>query len=244
MGLSANLSESVLKKLFPPGSPWSLKGQFGNVVRAIAATFGRAYEFAAGVVDESLPSTVTDTFERWFDRLGIIYDPTQTTETKRRKIRQSYTAVGGQDKAYIEGVLQEAYPDLSLAEPDFTTDNMTGIGMVGEMQTTDYASWVPAGAQDGSYPVEYYRVVGQVESTYDRNGAQAILDRIAPAHLSAVFDIEILNATKTSEVGLAVVGLAQVGRFIVQNEDDPLTDDSGVLITDDTGEQIIGRTHV
>lgn len=206
------LSNSVLRKLFPPGSPWALKGQFGNVVRAIASTFERSYEFAAAVVDESLPSTVEDTFERWFDRLGLKYDPTQSAETKRRRIKQTYTAVGGQDKAYIEELLQATYPNLTIEEPVFSTDEMVGLGMVGDMMVTDYALWIPASAEDGSYPVHYYRVVGEVESTYDLNGVQNILDRVAPAHLSPVFDVEILNATETSEVGIALTGLAEVGK--------------------------------
>jgi hypothetical protein len=84
--------------------------------------------------------------------------------------------------------------------------------MTGQMMTTDYQSWVPPAAQDGTYPVYYYRVVGTVSTPYDLKGIQNILDRIAPLTHIAVYDVTVLGVTDTGMVGLGVTGLAEVGK--------------------------------
>jgi len=206
------IMRSTLRRLFPRGPAWRLTGTMGALIDALAASLERAREYARGIVDESLPSTATDTLDRWFRMLGLPYDATQTLSTRRQRARQAYTAVGGQNKAYLESTIQQAYPDVELEEPDFRTGDMVGIGMAGQAEVTNYAPWVPGAAQDGTYPVEYFRLIGSVQNTYERNGLAGIFSRIQPAHLRAIYDVTILNATETSEVGLALTGLAEVGK--------------------------------
>jgi len=202
----------TLRSLFPSGYAWPLAGQFGQVIDALSVSLDRARDFLRGVLTESNPGTADDTLPQWFDQLGITYDETQLKSALRSRARQAFTAVGGQSKSYIESVLQLAYPGVSLTEVEIEPVNMAGVGMVGQMQTTNYQSWIPVSAQDGTYPVYYYRVVGEVSTPYDLNGIQNILDRIAPLTHIAVFDVTVLGITDTAQVGLGVTGLAEVGK--------------------------------
>nr|WP_233142895.1 putative phage tail protein [Marispirochaeta aestuarii] len=203
---------STLRSLFPPGHPWQLFGNIGQLVDALALSLERLREFLMDVITESNPGTATDTLQQWYAQLGITYDPTQSTATLRKRAKQAFTAIGGQSKEYIEAVLQVAYPNVTIEEVEIEPINQVGIGMIGKMVTTDYQSWVPAGAMDGTYPVYYYRVTGEISTPYDLNGIQNILDRIAPLTHTAVYDVTVLGITDTAMVGLGVTGLAEVGK--------------------------------
>ena len=206
------IMRSTLRSLFPPGHPWQLFGNIGQLIDGLALSLERLRVFLMDVITESNPGTATDTLQQWYAQLGITYDQTQSTATLRKRAKQAFTAIGGQSKEYIEAVLQVAYPNITIEEFVSEPDNMVGYGMVGQMVVTGYPSWIPAGAMDGTYPVYYYRVTGEVNTAYDLKGIQNILNRVAPLTHIAVYSVTVLELSKTSEVGLGVVGLAEVGR--------------------------------
>ena len=78
---------------------------------------------------------------------------------------------------------------------------------------SDYPSWVPTGELDsGEWHVMYYQVRGQVDIILDLTALQDILDRIAPAYLEPVFNVDVLSITDTAQAGLGVSGLARSGK--------------------------------
>jgi len=203
---------SALRSAFPRGLTWLLTGSLGNLIDALAESLERLRVFLMAVITEGNPGTADDTLQQWYAQLGISYDSTQDKSVLRRRARQAFTAIGGQSKEYIESILQVAYPNVTLEEYQSEPDNMVGYGVVGQMFVTSYPSWIPVGAQDGTYPVYYYRVTGEVSTAYDLTGVQNILERIAPLTHIAVYNVTVLELSKTSETGLAMVGLAEVGR--------------------------------
>ena len=199
----------------PGGPAWRLATTFRAVIDALGLAFDRMREFiTVEIIKESLPSTAEDTLSDWFTMLGIPYDSTQTLATRRARAKQAWTATGGQSLDYLNGIIQIAFPDVEIQGVFgyYPTEYMVGIGMVGQMQVTDYPSWLSPAPTDGSYPFAYYRVIGEVPDTSDLNRILGLLDRIAPAEMEPVLDITVTNLTPTAEAGLGMVGLAQVGR--------------------------------
>jgi hypothetical protein len=166
-----------------------------------------------GIVTESLPGTADETLAQWYEQLGIKYDPKQTLEARRLRASQAWTALGGQSKDYIEGQVQRAYPDVEIQEIEYNPQNMVGLGQVGRMQVTDgYPAWLSSTPTDGSFASFDYRAVGEVDTNTDLQGLTNLLSRIEPATHKVTLDITIRQQSATAEVGLGMVGLAQVGR--------------------------------
>jgi uncharacterized protein YmfQ (DUF2313 family) len=207
MGIAGRTLRSLFLR-----TPWPLSDNLGALIDALALSIERLRVFLMDVLAESNPGTADETLRQWYADLGIAYDPTQSKAVLRKLARATYSAVGGQSRQYIESVLQIAYPNVSLEETIIETENMAGVGMAGQMMATDYYSWVPPAAQDGTYPVYYYRVTGTVSTPYDLNGIQNILDRIAPLTHIAVYDVTVLGITDTGMAGLGVAGLAEAGK--------------------------------
>jgi len=207
-----DLMKRVLRLLFPPGSAWRLPGNLGNLVDALAESFTRLRTFFRGILSEALPGTAEDTLAEWYETLGLKYNPTQELAARQQRAEQAHTATGGQSKDYLEEQIQKAYPDVVLDEYETNPENMVGLGMVGDMQVQGFPSWLPSPPTDGSFPVHYYRVIGEVDDAIDLQGLQNLLTRIAPLTHEPVYEITIRNQTATSEGGLAMVGLAEVGR--------------------------------
>ncbi len=207
-----DLMKRVLRRLFPPGHAWTLMGAVGDLIDALAESFSRIRTFFRGALTESFPGTAEETLSEWFEALGLKYDPTQSLSDRQARADQAYTSVGGQNKDYLEAQIQKAYPDVSLIEVDIVIENMVGIGMAGHMQTQSYPNWVVPPPTDGSFPMHHYQVVGEVDDAIDLKGLQNLLERIAPLTHEPVFQITIRNQTATSETGLGMVGLAEVGR--------------------------------
>lgn len=210
------IMEKSLRSLFPPGWPWKLTGLFGDIVDALSLSLDRVRTFLFDIIAESNPGTAEDTLESWFEQLRLKYDATQTLDTLQSRARQAYGSIGGQDLDYLNDRIQTAYPDVEIIEylvnVQEASSNMVGIGMVGQMMVQSYPSWLSTPPTDGSYPVYRFRVSGEVDDITDFNGLQNIIDRLKPATHVAEYEVTIRNQTATAEVGLAMVGLAQVGR--------------------------------
>lgn len=182
------------------------------VFDAVGANLQKAYDAAAAVIRESIPSRATDTLPLWYDQLGLRYDSTLTLTVRQGLARQAYVTIGGQNLVSLNAAIQIAFPNVYLDVILLDTGTMVGAGQVGIMQTTDYYGWYP-GVTDGSAQIDFYRVLGNVENQQEFLALLNLLSRIAPAHMEAVTgQLVILNITPTSETGLAMVGLAEVGR--------------------------------
>jgi len=207
------VAKRALKASFPRGAPWTLKGAFGALISALGNVLDKLYTYMRGTVTESVPATAEDTLEGWYAQLGIRFDPTLSTGTLQDRAAQVWSSTGGQNKDYIERTVQRAYPDVEIREIEYNPQNMVGLGMVGKMQVTDgYPAWHGSTPTDGSFASFDFRVVGKVDTSEDFEGLRNLIQRIKPATHSVTYDVEILNQTATAEVGLGMVGLAQVGR--------------------------------
>ncbi len=200
------------KTLFPKGQPWMFPTYFKAVRDALAMELDRVRDFLFEVIAESNPGTATETLQEWFEQLNIKYDSTQSIANLRKRASQVYSSIGGQTRAYIEAQVQKLYPDITIAEYEVYFDGMAGLGMAGLMMASSYPSWLSSPPTDGSYPVYYYRVDGEVDDISDLNNIKNLLDRIAPLTHEPVFSVTIRNQTATAEAGLAMAGLAQAGR--------------------------------
>lgn len=201
------LMTRVLRDLMP---------RVGATLAIIRDAIGESLDALRSALDaiiwQANPGTATTSLPQWYETLGLRYDATQTLALRQALARQAFVSLGGQSLTALNAAIQIAFPDVFLSRPTFSTMLMAGVGMVGLMQVTDYPSWY-TGAVDGSYPVDYYLVGGAVNSAAERTALLNLLDRIAPAHMEPVIgDLIIRDQTATGEVGLAMVGLAQVGR--------------------------------
>ncbi len=206
------IMKSVLLGLFPKGHPWQFPEKFKSVIEALSLSLDRVKIFLRGILLEANPGTATDLLPEWYAELGLSYDETKTLTTRQSRAKQVYSSTGGQNKNYIQDQIQISYPDVVIEEYFTNPENMVGLAMVGDMQVQGYPSWLPVTPTDGSFPVHYYRVIGEVDDISDLYGLKNLLNRIAPLTHEPVYEITIRNQTATSEVGLAMVGLAQVGR--------------------------------
>jgi hypothetical protein len=198
----------VLRRLVPPIFGVTVKA----LLDAIAASIESARVKIAATVTESNPGTADTTLAEWYAMLGLRYDATLTLATRQALARQAYISIGRQSLNALNDALQIAFPDVAIEPVQFDTEQMVGIGMVGQLQVQDYPSWY-AGAVDGTYPLAFYRVTGAVNDAAERTALLNLLDRIAPAEMEPeTGSLTIRNQTETAEAGLAMVGLAQVGR--------------------------------
>lgn len=198
------------RSLLPPS--WRLGVDLRAVIEALGLSFDRMRTLLRGVLTESNPSTAVFTLPEWYDQLGLIYDVTQTLAVRQARAKQAYSSLGGQSIGYLNEQLQIAYPDVYLEEIYVDNENMVGYGMVGLMMVYDYPTWITSPPTDGTYPNFYYRVLGEVDDTYDLNGIKNLLSRIMPAPYEPVFAVTIRNLTPTGQVGIGMVGLMMVGR--------------------------------
>lgn len=202
-----DLMTRVLRDLMPRAG-----ATLSGVRDAIAAALERIRAALAALRTESNPGTASTTLEHWYSMLGLRYDSRLTLAARQALARSAYITLGGQSLTALTTAIQLAFPDVFLSRPVFTTELMVGIGMVGQIEVTDYPSWY-TGAEDGSYPVDYYLVGGAVNSADERTALLNLLQRITPAHMEPVIGgLVIRDQTATAEVGLGMVGLAEVGR--------------------------------
>jgi hypothetical protein len=179
---------------------------------AIAASIQRARDAVAAIISESNPGTAQTTLAEWYATLGLRYDATLNLDTRQALARQAYISIGGQSLSALNSVIQVAFSDVQIEPVRVSTGFMVGVGMVGLMEVTDYPSWY-SGPTDGTYPIAFYRVTGEVNDAAERTALLNLLDRIAPAEMEPeTGSLVIRNQTATGEVGLAMVGLGQVGR--------------------------------
>lgn len=199
------LMTRALKNLLPRGSAWNLPTTTRQVVEALGASLERARVFSGSVLDESLPSTATETLAEWYAMLRIPYDATQTLATRRSRARQQWTATGGQSSSNLTEIIQIAYPSVSIlpSVEFFDSPEGAGEGEAGRMVATE-----------GNFIWAYFGVDGEVQSITDLLRLTGLIDRIAPAEMEPVYTVTIINTTPAGEAGLGMAGLMQAGRSL------------------------------
>lgn len=207
-----DIMKKVFKSLLPKGDPWKHPGYFKSLVEAVAQSFTTLRTFLKSVIAESNPSTANETIEEWFDMLGLYYDATQPLDNLRKRAKQAYTATGGSSKEYLEEQIQKAYPDVRVGEVFMPEAYVCGVAVTGLARTTDYPSWLPSPPTDGSTTSFYYLIRGTVETVQDLDDLTNLLQRIAPLTHTPVFLVEILQQQDSAQCGLAITGLAEVGK--------------------------------
>ena len=198
----------VLRRLIPIG----IGAKFRALVDAIALYLQTVYEEIKAIMTETNPGTAVDTLADWYATIGLKYDATLDLGTRQSIAKQAYISIGGQSISALNDAIQIAFPDVIIQPPTFPVDNSVGVGMVGLIEVQDYPSWY-TGTTDDTYPITYYRVTGEINDQAEQTALLNLLDRIAPAEMEPeTSSLVIRNQTETAEVGLAMVGLAQVGR--------------------------------
>ena len=202
---------NLLKSLFPKGSPWNILGEFGKLINGIATSVNRVYGYAYSTLQESSTLTTTDLIQNYFDAFGLENDPSLTISEKRNLLNSYYIGTGGQSKSYIQTQIQKVFPSITLEEYSLNPSSMIGLGMVGQLQTENYPSWIPLINQDGSFPMYLYKVIGTISSVKEYLILQDLLKRYAPLTHQPIF-VNIQFNYISSMVGVGQTGIMEVGR--------------------------------
>ena len=203
---------NLLKSLFPKGSPWNILGEFGKLINGIATSINRVYEYGYFTLQESNTLTTTDLIQNYFDAFGLENDPSLTINEKRNLLNSYYIGTGGQSKSYIQTQIQKVFPSITLEEYSLNPSSMIGLGMVGQLQTESYPSWIPLINQDGTFPMYLYKVIGTVSSVKEYLILQDLLKRYAPLTHQPIF-VNIQFNYISGMVGVGQTGIMEVGRL-------------------------------
>ena len=202
---------NLLKSLFPKGSSWNILGEFGKLINGIATSINRVYEYGYFTLQESNTLTTTDLIQNYFDAFGIENDTNLTINEKRKLLNSYYVGTGGQSKSYIQNQIQKVFPSITLEEYSLNPSSMIGLGMVGQLQTESYPSWIPLINQDGTFPMYLYKVIGTVSSVKEYLILQDLLKRYAPLTHQPIF-VNIQFNYISGMVGVGQTGIMEVGR--------------------------------
>lgn len=202
---------NLLKSLFPKGSSWNILGEFGKLINGIATSINRVYEYGYFTLKESSTLTTTDLIQNYFDAFGLENNPSLTINEKRNLLNSYYIGTGGQSKSYIQTQIQKVFPSITLEEYSLNPRSMIGLGMVGQLQTESYPSWIPLINQDGTYPMYLYKVAGTVSSVKEYLILQDLLKRYAPLTHQPIF-VNIQFNYISGIVGVGQTGIMEVGR--------------------------------
>ena len=202
---------NLLKSLFPKGSPWNILGEFGKLINGIATSINIVYEYGYFTLQESNTLTTTDLIQNYFDAFGLENDPSLTINEKRNLLNSYYIGTGGQSKSYIQTQIQKVFPSITLEEYSLNPSSMIGLGMVGQLQTESYPSWIPLINQDGTFPMYLYKVIGTVSSVKEYLILQDLLKRYAPLTHQPIF-VNIQFNYISGMVGVGQTGIMEVGR--------------------------------
>ncbi len=205
MGIANKSLKSLISKL-------KVGVDLTALIDALGDSFGRLVTFFRGVLTESNPGTADDTLEEWYTQLEIAYDATKLTEELQNRAKQAHTSVGGSSIGYLNEQLQIAYPDVFLQEVFIDPEFQAGFGMAGLMMASNYPSWITSPSVTGEYPNFFYRVLGEVDNTFDLFGILNLLDHIMPAPYEPVLAVTIRNLTPTAMAGIGMSGLMMAGR--------------------------------
>jgi uncharacterized protein YmfQ (DUF2313 family) len=206
-----SVTKTALNNLFP-------RLRKGKTLQAVisAASEGpsRARDFFREMVNESIPSRAVETLPAWYEMLGVPYDEDLPLARRQKQIHQAWVATGGLAIGSIENQIHIAFPSIfidTIAEY-FPTANMCGAGMAGKMQATNYPPWYLVDTSTGAYPVHFFLVRGEVLDIQELKRLEGFLDRVKPAHMEIVWEVNILSLDPTGQAGIGMAGLMEAGR--------------------------------
>lgn len=179
-----NLIEKLIIK---KGFLWRLfPGYFQDLLNGLNKEPERIRDFLKTVVRESNPGTAIDTQEEWYEQFELPYNPTKSIEEKQAETLERYIALGGQDIPYLQDQVTKAgFYEVILLEnlpPAPDNSNVCGDAICGEAEC-----WNGHGL--GSAWIFYYFVTGEVDNKQEFERLEALLQKLAPAHLSPIFSV-------------------------------------------------------
>lgn len=113
--------QNALLALLPRGVAWSkdADSELGKLMAGIAEEFARIDERAQDLLNESLPSQASETFDEWESEYGSPgpcggIDP--TFQERLTALLQTYKMQGGQSRAFFRDVAKTMGYDITITE--------------------------------------------------------------------------------------------------------------------------------
>ncbi len=168
MGLSATAYIEQLKQLLPPGRLWTLESAtwLYKTLRAIADELARVDGRAEDLIEESDPTTATETLDEWESVYGLTSDSSATDGERRAAL---LTAVNLRQRFRAADIQQALAALLALDPADV------------EIILHSRAFAIAVGDDTEIYKFFVYRDPA-LSGTENWQAAQAVLDQIKPAH--------------------------------------------------------------
>ena len=195
---------NLVEKLIPKkGFLWRIfPGHFQDLLNALNEEPKRIRDFLKTIIRESNPGTAIDTQEDWYQQFGLPYNPTKSDEEKQAETLERYIALGDQDIVYLQDQLDKAgFDSVILSEnlpPAGDENNECGAAECGAARCWN-------GRGYGSDWIFHYFVDGTVDTKGEADRLEALLEKLAPAHLVPVFSvIESDNVCGPAECGEAI----------------------------------------
>lgn len=201
----AGLIHTALRRLLPGGMAWRMTGASSNMLDGLADSLARPMAFLRNVQIEALPSTAEATIDEWLALLGVVVQPGATLGDKRKIASAAFTAIGGQSKDYINAKIREVFPNVTIDEPISGESGESGLGECG-------AATCDGG---GGFGLFYY-VRGFYRFAREYFTLAAMLVRLAPTHLSAIFEVRSTIDGDVARCGIGSTGRAYCGRRVTE----------------------------
>lgn len=194
---------NLVEKLIPKkGFLWRIfPGSFKDLLDSLNEEPKRIRDFLRTVIREANPGTAIDTQADWYQQFGLPYNETKSTKEKQAETLERYIALGDQDIVYLQDQVTKAGFEAVVLSENLPLvgdeNNECGIAECGAARCWN-------GRGYGADWIFHYFVTGSVDTKGESDRLEALLEKLAPAHLVPVFGIVQSN----NIVGLAVCGEA------------------------------------
>lgn len=196
MGVAAR----ALRLLWPRGHAHRLAGHGSALIAALGDVLDTLRDSARSIVSESRPDEASAMLPEWHAALGLRYDPTLPADTQRTRLAATLFSVGGSTRSDLERQIQKEFPDITIEE-------VSASAVVGEGELGAAVS----GGTFGDIAPGMFDVRGTLNNDTEAERLAAIIQHFAPLHLAPFSKLTILSDSGTSELGVAVTGLAICG---------------------------------
>lgn len=224
-----NIIFNVIKRLLPIGNAWSITSECIKLfTEGITLQFERIKDFYSGTRTDFIPDTSVDLIEEWYKTLGMNYNPTLPISELQNKAKAFDTAIGGQNIVYIQNQIDDANINVTIEELSYPPETRVGNSEcrcgVAYCFGNPYDVKSPESgvcgigrtgiARTGFVELQssllfYYYVIGSVLNREEFTQLIALLERLAPAHLEPIFNVDVLSFY--ARAGVAVCGITRTG---------------------------------
>lgn len=182
--------QNALLALLPRGVAWSkdTDSELGKLMAGIAEEFARIDERAQALLDESLPSRASETFEEWESEYGLP-DPCSgidpTFQERLTALLQTYKMQGGQSRAFFIEVAALMGYDITVSE--------YGQRLYGDYYGDLYGGedwvyvWQVNAAQVNFNEMRYGNKWGSLYRTWSNARLECVFNRLKHAHMKIIF---------------------------------------------------------